>query len=150
MTATVRFILSALVSTLLLSASIGVSAQEVVQPLPGNDDGVLIVGERPSDIQIIRWLKRPKNFSECIIKNVTPFLPENMVDGLLHVCLTNFPKGSQSAWFKPRTIDGCYQKHQDKAGNKKSAGAIYVACQAYHQDVTNIRLISSGPRQTQQ
>ncbi|CAH0992113.1 hypothetical protein SIN8267_02229 [Sinobacterium norvegicum] len=137
MTATVRFILNIFACTLLLSASVWASDQAVIQPLP-EDDRVLIVGERPSDIQIIRWLKRPKNFSECIIKNVTPYLPEKMVEGLMHVCMTNFPKGSQSAWFKPRSIDGCYQKHQDKAGNKKAAGAIYVACQAYHQDVTNV------------
>jgi hypothetical protein len=137
MTAPVRFILPIFVSIMLLSLSAVVSAQAVIQPLPAADSG-LIVGERPSDIQIIRWLKRPKNFSECIIKNVSPYLPEKMVDGLMHVCLTNFPKGSMRAWFKPSSIDGCYQKYRVKAGNKKASSAIYVACQAYHQDVTNI------------
>ncbi len=121
----------------LLICAVGVQAQVLIPPLPrGENQDSVIVAQAPSQWQVIRWLQKPDNFSECILKNISPQLPEDKVEGLIYLCYKNFPQAT-NVMFKPKNVDACYKKHLEKVGGKEAAKAVYIACEAYFKNVSS-------------
>ncbi|MEH6551857.1 MAG: hypothetical protein V7711_06780 [Pseudomonadales bacterium] len=70
----------------------------------------------------------PDDYADCVIHNITPSTAPQAVNVITAECRQHFPQASGKRWFGPNEPRECYNKYQNRAGNREAARAIAIAC----------------------
>ncbi len=71
------------------------------------------------------------SYAECVLDAVGPDLGGVALQALTSDCRTRFPQPSKPGLLGPRSVESCYQKHEDRIASRDVAKLVFSACQDY-------------------